>query len=115
MTMLKINGAWYINQLPERIVIELPPNRLVMVRMTPFRLLTQEDFYAYNGHHPRRCKGQPLPDYLYRFYGLEKSNETANEVIHIRLTPSEKAAAQTAADGAGKTLSEFVRDWIRTL
>ncbi len=42
-----------------------------------------------------------------------KRNKDA--VIHIRLTPKEKETVQTAADGAGKTLSEFVRDWIRTL
>lgn len=113
--MLKINGAWYINQLPEHIVLELPDNTLAMVRVSPFRHLTEQDFGQYKGHHPRKCKGQPLPDYLYRFYGLEKSDETANEVIHVRLMPSEKAAIQTAADGAGKTVSEFVRDWVRTL
>jgi hypothetical protein len=113
--MLKINGAWYINQLPEHLVLELADNRLVMVRMSPFRQLANEDFLAYNGHHPRRCKGQPLPDYLYRFYGLEKSDETANEVIHVRLTPTEKTTIQTAADGAGKTVSELVREWVRTL
>lgn len=72
-------------------------------------------FTQREGHHPRRCKGHPLPNYLYRFYGLERSDETANEVIHVRLTPSEKTAIQTAADGAGKTVSELVREWVRTL
>lgn len=113
--LTKVNGAWYVNQLPNHLVIELPDGRLVMAQMSPFRHLAEKDFTDYNGHHPRRCKGQPLPDYLYRFYGLERSDETANEVIHIRLTPTEKAAIQTAADGAGKTVSEFVRDWVRTL
>ena len=113
--MFKINGAWYVNNLPTHLVLELENGTLAMVNMTPFRELSEKDLGQYKGHHPRKCKGQPLPDYLYRFYGLEKSEETANEVIHIRLTPSEKTKVQTAADGQNKTLSEFVREWVRTL
>jgi len=113
--MLKINGAWYINQLPNHIVIELEDGTLTKVFMTPFRGITDKDFSDYKCYHPRKCKGQPLPDYLYRFYGLERSDETANEVIHVRLTPTEKARLQATANNAGKTVSEFVRGWIRAL
>lgn len=112
---LQINGAWYIDNLPNHLVIELKNGNLVMVRMAPFRAITENDFMQYKGYHPRKMKGQPLPDYLYRFYGLERSNETANEVIHVRLTPTEKAKIQTVAENAGKSVSEYIRDWIRSL
>lgn len=111
---MKINGAWYVDALPTQIVIELQDNTLKMASITPFRPLEQE-LKQYKGYHPRKCKGQPLPGYLYKFYGLEKSDETSNEVIHIRLTPTEKERVQTAADGAGKTVSEFIRDYIKEL
>lgn len=115
--MLKINGAWYINQLPNHLVIELEDNNLIMVLMTPFRQLSKVDFNDYKGHHPRKCKGQPLPDYLYRFYGLEKNDESATEVIHVRLTQTEKTKIETFAANQEpkKTTSEAVRDYIRGL
>lgn len=114
-TDIKVNGAWYLDSLPTMIVIEKEDNTLAMFYINPFKLIEDADLKYYKGHHPRKCKGQPLPAYLYRFYGLTKSEETANEVIHIRLTPSEKERVQTAADGAGKNVSEFIRDYIRGL
>ncbi len=113
--MMQINGAWYLDSLPTMLVIEKPDNTLAMSNITPFRELTAEDLKTYAGYHPRKCKGQPLPQYLYRFYGLERGPEIASEVIHIRLTPTEKEQLQTAAEGSGKPVSEFSRDWIRNL
>jgi hypothetical protein len=113
--MIKVNGAWYLDSLPQHIVMELTDGSLTKVFLTPFRPLSEKDFTVYKAYHPRKCKGQPLPDYLYRFYGLEKSDKSATEVIHIRMTPTEKVNLQTAADGAGKNISEFVRDWVKTL
>lgn len=111
--MIKVNGVWYLDAYPSNIIIELEAGALKMAHVTPMRPLTPDKLRDYKAYHPRKCKGQPLPDYLYRFYGLEKSDETANEVIHVRLTPSEKAKLQTAA--GEKTTSEYVRDWIKTL
>lgn len=113
--MLKVNGAWYLTALPQHIVIELEDGSLTKVFINPFRELSEKDFTVYKSYHPKKCSGQPLPAYLYRFYGLEKSDETANEVAHVRMTPSEKKKLQDAADAAGKSVSEFVRDWIGTL
>ena len=112
---MKINGAWYLNALPTAVVIEVEDNTLKLAQMTPYRELTDKDLSDYKGYHPRKCKGQPLPDYLYRFYGFEKSDESATEVIHIRITPSEKTKVGAAAKNADKTISEFMRDYIRSL
>lgn len=114
---LIINGAWYLDALPNQVVVELTDGSLAKFRLTPFRTITEKDFTAYKSYHPRKCKGQPLPDYLYRFYGLQKNDESATEVIHTRLTPTEKAKIETYAANLEpkKTVSEVVRDFIRGL
>jgi hypothetical protein len=112
---LTINGAWYLDSLPSSIVIERADGSLGMISITPFRAITPQDIRDYKGYHPRKCKGSPLPDYLYRFYGLAKNTESATEVIHIRLTPTEKAKIDDAAKNAELTTSEYVRNWVRSL
>jgi hypothetical protein len=112
---LIINGAWYLDAYPSSIIIERADNSLGMINLTPFRAIKAQDIRDYKSYHPRKCKGSPLPDYLYRFYGLAKNTESATEVIHIRLTPTEKAKIETAAANEDKTTSEFVRDWVRSL
>jgi hypothetical protein len=112
---MKVNGAWCIEALPTAIVVELEDNSLKFTDMTPFREISEKELKEYKGYHPRKVKGQPIPDYLYRFYGIEKSDESATEVIHIRMTPTEKAKVDAAAKNADKTVSEFMRDYIRSL
>ena len=107
-----INGAWYIDALPNQIVIELENGDLKMFFLTPFRELELDDLLQYKGYHPRKCKGQPLPYYLYRFYGLQKNDESLSEVVRFRLRPSEKQKLNTASKNAGKTESEFLRDFV---
>ena len=113
--MYTINGAWYINNLPEHIVCEMSDGALKMFSMTP--LSPVQSMTDYKGHHPRKMKGSPLPDYLYRFYGLQKNDESATEVIHVRLTPSEKAQVENWGKNQEPpmTISETVRAMIRTL
>ena len=113
--MLNVNGAWYLDSLPTMLVIELADNSLSMAHITPFRELKPTELKTYSGYHPRKCKGQPVPQYLYRFYGMERETKNATEVVHIRLTPAEKELLQTAASEAEKPISEFARDWIRSL
>lgn len=110
-----VNGAWYLDAYPTNMIIELESGLLKMAYITPMRPLSQKDLRDYKAYHPRKCKGQPLPVYLYKFYGLEKNDESATEVIHVRLTPSEKERADTAAKNDGKTISEMVRDFIKGL
>jgi hypothetical protein len=114
--MLKINGAWYLDSLPMSVIIEREDGSLHITNITPYRELSDKDLQPYpHPLHPRRQKGYPVPEYTYKFYGLEKSAENATEVIHVRLTPAEKSILQVAADGDNKPVSEFVRGWIRTL
>jgi hypothetical protein len=113
--LLIINGAWYLDSLPSSIVIERADGSLGMISLTPFRAITPQDIRDYKGYHPRKCKGSPLPDYIYRFYGLAKKSESATEVIHIRLSPTEKAKIDDAAKNTGLTTSEYVRNWVRSL
>jgi hypothetical protein len=112
---LKINGAWYINAMPRDIVVELEDGSLGHFSITPYREIKQVNLQPYKGHHPRKMKGQPLPPYLYKEYGLQKNDETATEVLHTRVTPSEKAKIENAAENRGKNVSELIRQLIREL
>ena len=85
-----VNGAWYLEALPNQIVTELEDGSLAMFFINPFRAITDKDLRPYKSYHPRKCKGQPLPDYLYRFYGLQRNEESLSEVIRVRVSPSEK-------------------------
>ena len=113
--LLTVNGAWYINQLPNMVVVERIDGRLGMFHLTPFRAINETDIRDYKGHHPRKCKGSPLPEYLYRFYGLARNDETMSEFIRVRLSPTEKEKLETAAKNENKTVSEYLRDHIRQL
>lgn len=117
--MLKVNGVWYIDNFPNHAVVELEDGSLAKFFITPFRDLTQEELSTdesiYKGYHPRKCKGNPLPNYLYRFYGLEKSEETATEVLHTRMTQSEKEKIENHAKNNNKTTAEVIREYIKTL
>lgn len=112
---LIINGAWYINQLPTMIVMEKVDGTLGMFNLTPFRAVKESEIRSYKGYHPRKCKGSPLPDYLYCFYGLARNEESLSEVIRVRLSPTEKEKLETAAKNENKTVSEYLRDHIRQL
>ncbi len=104
-----ISGAWAIDSYPDHFVLDVPRGGLRLALLTPYRCLTDEDLTPYEGPHPRRMRGAPMPEYLYRHYGLEKSNETASEVLRVRLTPTEKATIEEKAAAADLTLSEYLR------
>lgn len=111
-----INGAWYIDQLPTEIVLELPDGTLRHVALTPFRHITDADLNPYKGYHPRKMKGQPIPTYLYTFYGLEKSDESLSEIIRLRVSPGEKAAFESyvASLEPRQNVSDVLREFIRS-
>jgi len=110
---LVINGAWYVDQFPTMIVAEKIDGTLGMFYLTPFRKVRDEELKPYKGYHPRKMKGSPLPDYLYRFYGLERSGETLSEVIRVRISPSEKEKLEATAENDGKSVSEYLRGMIK--
>ncbi len=110
---LIINGAWYLDAYPSSVIIERADGSLGMINLTPFRAIKPKDIRDYKSYHPRKCKGQPLPEYLYRFYGLARNEESLSEVIRVRVSPTEKGKLDTAAANDGKTVSEFLREYIR--
>ena len=113
--MITVNGAWYLNNLPTMLVVEMVDGDLAMFDMQMFRQVSEGELKPYKGHHPRRMKGNPLPEYLYRFYGLARNEETLSEVIRVRVSPSEKEKLEAVAANGDKTISEFIRDYIRGL
>lgn len=110
-----VNNAWYVKQLPNEIVLELVDGRMVFAHMTPFRELKDSELHEYKGYHPRKCSAEPIPGYLYRFYGLEKNEEIASEWVKVRLRPSEKEKLEQAAKDAGQNVSEFIRAFVQGL
>ena len=104
-----ISGAWAIDLLPLHFIIEVPGIGLRVAYVSPFRNLSIEEFTPYKGAHPRKIHGVPMPEYLYRFYGLEKNKEIASEVIHIRVTPTEKNELSTSAKKQDMRLAEYAR------
>jgi hypothetical protein len=112
---LVINRAWYLDSYPSSIIIERADNSLGMINLSPFRAVKPQDIRDYKSHHPRKCKGQPLPDYLYKFYGLARNEESLSEVIRVRVSPTEKEKLETTASNADKNVSEFLREYIRGL
>lgn len=112
---LVIGGAWYLNALPSHIVVERTDGTLAKFFLTPFRAIKDSDLTVYRSYHPRKCKGQPLPDYLYRFYDLSRNEESLSEVIRVRVSPTEKEKLEAAAANDKKNVSEFLREYIRGL
>lgn len=112
---LIVNGAWYLDAYPSSIIIERADGSLGMINLTPFRAIKTQDIRDYKSHHPRKCKGSPLPDYLYRFYGLARNEETLSEVVRVRVSPGEKERLEAAASNADKTVSEYIRGRVRSL
>lgn len=110
-----VNNAWYVKQLPNEIVLELVDGRMAFAHMTPFRELNDSELHEYKGYHPRKCSAEPIPGYLYRFYGLEKNEEIASEWVKVRLRPSEKERLEQAAKDANQNVSEFIRAFVQGL
>lgn len=108
-----INGAWYLDSLPTCAVVEKADGSLAKFFINPFREITENELSVYKGYHPRKCNGQPLPLYLYKFYGLAKNDEVSSEVIHVRLTPTEKKRLQEKASEQGKTVTELIKDVVK--
>jgi hypothetical protein len=110
---MKVNGAWNIESFPMHYVAELGNGELKMFAVNPMKELKEEDLMTYKGYHPRKLKGQPMPEYMFKFYGLEKNDEKASEVVRTRLTPTEKKQIENFAKSEGKTVSEVIREFVR--
>ena len=97
-------GAWYVNTMPNRIVVELPGGELKHFAVVPFRAATLEEMEDYKGYHPAQMTGgaQTVPDYVLRHYGLSLATvslpvivvETGDRSIH----PVEKLTLELSGD-----------------
>lgn len=112
-----VNGVWNMDSLPNHYIVELTDGTLSKFFMNPFRMLSNDDFTVYKGYHPRKCKGYPMPEYLYRFYGLQRNDEVLSETVRLRLSPSEKEKLEAYCYNMEpkKSVSELLRDYVRSL
>lgn len=97
------------------IVVEKTDGSLAMFSLIPFREVKEKDVQPYEGQHPRKIKGTPLPEFLYRLYGLTRNEETMSEVVLVRLSPSEKEKLEAFAANMDSTVSGVLREHIRSL
>ena len=116
MDKIIVNGAWYVDQFPTQFVIELADGSLKFAPLSPLEPLTALKLKAYNGYHPRKMKGNPVPEYLYKFYGIEKNAEGLSEVIRLRITPTEKAKFEAYVSNleTKQNVSDVLREFIRS-
>jgi len=112
---LDVCGAWFLADFPEHMVIELADHRMVTAPLRLEHGQTEPVFELYEGPHPRKCKGQPVPEWQFGFYGMVRVSETASEILRVRLTPSDLKRLSDAAEAADKPVSEMVREWIWSL
>jgi len=112
---MRISGAWSIEQLPDQYVLELlergedGKRRLVKFRLSPCRQITEADFTAYRGYHPRKMKALPLPEYMLKLYGLEGADEPLDETLHLRVSVQDKRRLEEEARARGETLTDYLR------
>ena len=103
---MKIRNAWNIKQMPDHYIAELDNGALETFRVTPFREIKESDLTEYKGGHPRKMRGVPMPEYLYRFYGLERVESVMTEVVRIRMTPDQ--ADKFRAVGGSETVRKLI-------
>lgn len=81
---MKIKGAWYLPQLPNHIVVELPNTdpsnsvgELKMFFQGVFCEITPEQLGEYKGYPPANfATSLPVADYILKQYGFEVVEET---------------------------------------
>lgn len=109
--MLTINGAWYLDELPGKLICEMGDRSLRQIPLSPMQIWQNSDeLERYDGLHPRKCSGSPFPEYLYSYYGLQKSSESASKVLRCRVTPTEEADFDNWCSRNGKlSMAEGLR------
>lgn len=78
---LTVKEAIYSNSIQDMILILTADNRVVAAKASPIRAIKEEELRVMPGIDASRFRvcGVPLPDYLWRFYGLERETEPAKE------------------------------------
>ena len=88
-------GAWYVNTMANRIVVELPGGEFKHFAVVPFRAVTLAEMDPYQGYHPVQMTGgaQMVPDYVLRHYGLSLATVSGNERLVRRGTRALRVSA----------------------
>lgn len=69
--MIRIKGAWQIKQYPGLYITELENGEIRMFKASPERVLSEADIrIVWDDKHPLKLDGKPLPEHLYKTYGL---------------------------------------------
>jgi len=105
-----VYGAWSIPTDEGKLYCDFPDSIVRVADLSEARPLAEGDFSPYNGPHPRKCHGSPLPVALYAAFNLFKATESAlSERLIVRVRPEEKAVIEGKAKDAGLSLSDYVR------
>lgn len=111
---MTVNGVWYVDAFANQCIVEKEDGSLAKFSITPFRNITESELTPYTDIHPRKRKGNPMPGYLYRFYGLEL-NPDATDAVRVRLKVSEKNAYEQYCLQNETTASDDIRRYIRSV
>lgn len=72
---IAVSGAWYTDD-PGIVVVELEGGGLVQFDIAPFRNVARDELSGYDKTHPAKTGALPVPQYLYRFYGLRSCEQS---------------------------------------
>jgi hypothetical protein len=67
-----VKNAWWLLAYPSSIFFEMPDGQIKFTASKPARNVKESELRDYKGHHPKYGTGRNFPDYMFRFYGLEK-------------------------------------------
>lgn len=87
--------------LPEHYVAEKEDGSQWLLPVSPISPAAWAQAKPYNGNYTL----EPVPEHIARFYRAAPRTEA----LRIRVTPTEKARHQQAADKAGMTLGAYIR------
>ena len=81
---MKVKKAWNIKGISSKFVVELEDNTLWFFPVVPIQSVDTKSLTPYKGHHPEKINSHELYIDLYRFYGLEKWFDIAQDAGSIR-------------------------------
>ncbi|GHU10996.1 hypothetical protein FACS1894151_10600 [Spirochaetia bacterium] len=69
---MEVKGVWNVRDLPGGYIIVTESGAVKYFDISPIKKIEEADLMPYTGPDPRkRRSAMPMPDYLYRFYGLD--------------------------------------------
>ena len=68
---MKVKAVYNTLNMPEHFVLETLDGQKMMARRSPYRTITEADLSPAPGYQLTGKNAEPMPEYIYRFYGLE--------------------------------------------